>query len=50
MVHFSEVTGGLRLVESPARREWCCLFTTYRWGPRAPIYRGNAEGLQPGGN
>ncbi|MFO8165572.1 MAG: hypothetical protein R6T98_13705 [Desulfatiglandales bacterium] len=46
---FFEVTGGLRLVEPPARREGCCLFVTYHWGnPQAPIYRGNAEGLRLG--
>jgi hypothetical protein len=39
MVDFSEVTGGLRLVESPARRECCCLFTTYQWG-RGPLFIG----------
>ncbi|MFO8163948.1 MAG: hypothetical protein R6T98_05385, partial [Desulfatiglandales bacterium] len=31
---FFEVTGGLRLVEPPARREGCCLFVTYQWGTR----------------
>ncbi|MFO8165749.1 MAG: hypothetical protein R6T98_14615 [Desulfatiglandales bacterium] len=46
---FFEVTGGLRLVEPPARREECCLFVTYEWGnPQAPIYQGNAEGLRLG--
>ncbi|MFO8164935.1 MAG: hypothetical protein R6T98_10445 [Desulfatiglandales bacterium] len=46
---FFEVTGGLRLVEPPARREGCCLFVMYPWGnPQAPIYRGNAEGFRLG--
>ncbi|MFO8163246.1 MAG: hypothetical protein R6T98_01780 [Desulfatiglandales bacterium] len=44
---FFEVTGGLRLVEPPARREGCCLFVTYQRGnPQALIYRGNAEGAK----
>ncbi|MFO8162976.1 MAG: hypothetical protein R6T98_00395 [Desulfatiglandales bacterium] len=48
---FFEVTGGLRLVEPPARREGRCLFAMYPWEkPQGPIYRGNAEGLPPGGN
>jgi len=42
-----EVTGGFRLVEPPARREGWCSFVTYQWGnPKAPIYRGNAEGAK----
>jgi hypothetical protein len=46
-IDFSEVTGGLRLVEPPARRKGCCLFTTYQWGkPWALIYRGNEEGAK----
>ncbi|MFO8165804.1 MAG: hypothetical protein R6T98_14890 [Desulfatiglandales bacterium] len=47
MMDFFEVTGGLRLVDPPARREGCCLFVTYQWGnPQAPIYRGNVEGAK----
>jgi len=35
-VDFSELTGGFRLGESPARRERFCLFATYQCGkPRA---------------
>ncbi|MGM0383587.1 MAG: hypothetical protein ACQEQO_08880 [Thermodesulfobacteriota bacterium] len=37
-VDLSEMTGSFRLIEPPARREGCCIFTTYQWGkPRAPI-------------
>jgi hypothetical protein len=43
-VDLSEVTGGLRLGEPPARREGCCLFAAYPWRkPWAPIDRGTAE-------